>query len=97
MPKYEPIDISAELKAVSERLSQLMQLVKEDLVLISQPELNEYIKQIRLYLTEIRRIAMRHTPKDARKAMMERLEEYRKLDPNYEKTTIISDPDTEQD
>ena len=97
MTKYEPIDVSAELKAVSERLSQLMQLVKEDLVLIRQPELNEYIKQIRLYLTEIRRIAMRHTPKDAKEAMMQRLEAYRKLSTIYENTTEFSDPETKQD
>ena len=97
MTKYEPIDVSAELKAVSEKMSLLLQLVKEDLVLIRQPELDEYVKQIRLYLTEIRRIAMRHTPKDARNAMMKRLEEYRKLDPNYEKETTLSNPEVKQD
>ena len=53
MTKYEPIDVSAELKAVSEKMSSYCNSVKEDLVLIRQPELDEYVKQIRLYLTEI--------------------------------------------
>ena len=79
MTKYEPLNVSEEIRAIRDRLSQILQLIEEDLALISQPELDEYIRQSRLNLTEIRRVVMRHTPKDAKKAMLERLEEYRRI------------------
>ena len=79
MTKYEPLNVSEEIKTIRDRLSQILQLIEEDLALISQPELDEYIRQSRLNLTEIRRVVMRHTPKDAKKAMLERLEEYRRI------------------
>ena len=79
MTKYEPLNVSEEIKAIRDRLSQILQLIEEDLALISQPELDEYIRQSRLNLTEIRRVVMRHAPEDAKKAMIERLEEYRRI------------------
>ncbi len=97
MTKYEPIDICEELKFVNERMTQLLQLVNEDLVLIRLPELNNHIKQIRLNLTEIRRTVMRHTPKEAREAMMERLKEYRRLNPKYAETDTEPGQTRDQD
>ena len=48
MTKYEPLNVSEEIRTIRDRLSQILQLIEEDLALISQPELDEYIRQSRL-------------------------------------------------
>ena len=59
----EAIDIEVELKVVTSNLGRILQLMTEDFVKISQPEVDEQIRLSRLCLSEIRRIAVRSAPK----------------------------------
>ena len=59
----EAIDIEAEMKVVAANLGRILQLVSEDFVKISQPEIDEQIRLSRLILSEIRRITVRSAPK----------------------------------
>ena len=62
MSKIEPIDIEVEMKVVTSNLGRILQLVSEDFVKISQPEIDEQIRLSRLILSEIRRITVRSAP-----------------------------------
>ena len=59
----EAIDIEVEMKVVTSNLGRILQLVSEDFVKISQPEIDEQIRLSRLILSEIRRITVRSAPK----------------------------------
>ena len=59
----EAIDIEAEMKVVTANLGRILQLVSEDFVKISQPEIDEQVRLSRLILSEIRRITVRSAPK----------------------------------
>ena len=62
MSKIEAIDIEVELKVVTSNLGRILQLVSEDFVKITQPEIDEQIRLSRLILSEIRRITVRSAP-----------------------------------
>ena len=62
MSKIEPINIEVEMKVVTSNLGRILQLVSEDFVVVSQPELDEQIRLSRLILSEIRRITVRSAP-----------------------------------
>ena len=64
MSSNEAIDIETEMKVVTSNLGRILQLVSEDYVVISQPELDEQIRLSRLILSEIRRITVRSVPKE---------------------------------
>ena len=63
MSSNEAIDIEVEMKVVTSNLGRILQLVSEDFVKISQPEIDEQIRLSRLILSEIRRITVRSAPK----------------------------------
>ena len=62
MSSNEAIDIEVEMKVVTSNLGRILQLVSEDFVKISQPEIDEQIRLSRLILSEIRRITVRSAP-----------------------------------
>ena len=66
-----PIDVSDELKPIVKHLAEVLQLMQEDWVIVHQPDLDREIKQIRLNLKEIRRIAMRTMPKELKDELRE--------------------------
>ena len=63
MSSNEAIDIEVEMRVVTSNLGRILQLVSEDFVKISQPEIDEQIRLSRLILSEIRRITVRSAPK----------------------------------
>ena len=51
------------MKVVTSNLGRILQLLNEDFVIVSQPEIDQQIRLCRLCLSEIRRVTVRTAPK----------------------------------